>query len=118
MRCGSAILRSIYLKCDQKTTMQEKDSSLIPVRMLTQYAYCHRLAYMEWVQGEFAYNADVVDGKYKHRNVDAPSGMKRMQEDSEDQRIHARSVMLSDSNLGMIAKIGFYQLQKPLNCIT
>ena len=98
--------------------MQEKDSSLIPVRMLTQYAYCHRLAYMEWVQGEFAYNADVVDGKYKHRNVDAPSGMKKMQEDSEDQRIHARSVMLSDSNLGMIAKIGFYQLQKPLNCIT
>ena len=90
--------------------MQEKDSSLIPVRMLTQYAYCHRLAYMEWVQGEFAYNADVVDGKYKHRNVDAPSGMKKMQEDSEDQRIHARSVMLSDSNLGMIAKIDLLEM--------
>ena len=38
---------------------------LIPVRMLVQFVYCHRLAYMEWVQGEFANNFYVVDGKYQ-----------------------------------------------------
>ena len=42
-----------------------KRDLLIPVRMLTQYVYCKRLAYMEWVQGEFAYNTEVVDGKYE-----------------------------------------------------
>ena len=34
----------------------------IPVRMLTQFAYCNRLGYMEWVQGEFETSADVEEG--------------------------------------------------------
>lgn len=28
---------------------------LIPVRILNEYVYCPRLAYMMWVQGEFAH---------------------------------------------------------------
>ena len=43
------------------------NSNLIPVRMLTQFAYCKRLAYMEWVQEEFESNKEVIDGKYQHR---------------------------------------------------
>jgi hypothetical protein len=27
---------------------------LLPVRMLNEYVYCPRLAYLMWVQGEFA----------------------------------------------------------------
>ncbi len=29
---------------------------LIPARMLNEFAYCPRLAYLEWVQGEFTDN--------------------------------------------------------------
>jgi len=67
---------------------------LIPVRMLVQYAYCKRLAYMEWVQGEFAYNEYVVDGKYKHRNVDVVSTQKKSRDNDEgdEQTILSRSV--------------------------
>ncbi len=50
------------------------DPTLIPVRMLTQFAYCNRLGYMEWVQGEFETSADVEEGAFRHRRVDEPSG--------------------------------------------
>ena len=46
---------------------------LIPARMLNEFAYCPRLAYLEWVQGEFADNLDVLEGRFGHRRVDQPS---------------------------------------------
>ncbi len=42
---------------------------LLPARMLNEFAYCPRLCYLEWVQGEFAENADTVEGCYHHRAV-------------------------------------------------
>ncbi len=67
---------------------------LVPARMVNEFAYCPRLAYLEWVQGEFAVNADVADGRYVHRVVDNEEG--RMPDDlCEEDRIHARSVWLS-----------------------
>ncbi len=41
--------------------------------MLNEFAYCPRLAYLEWVQGEFADNLEVLEGRFGHRRVDAPS---------------------------------------------
>jgi len=46
---------------------------LIPARMLNEFAYCPRLAYLEWVQGEFADNLDVLEGRFGHRRVEKPS---------------------------------------------
>ncbi len=91
--------------------MSGTNSDLIPVRMLTQFAYCSRLAYMEWVQGEFEYNASVVEGKYQHRNVDTSSGNKKIESRKEDEIIHARSVTISDNKLGMIAKTDLLEIQ-------
>jgi len=34
--------------------------------MLNEYVYCPRLAYMMWVQGEFAHNTDTVEGAIRH----------------------------------------------------
>ena len=45
------------------------EAPLIPVRMVNEYVYCPRLAYLEWVQGEFAHSADTVDGAIKHKRV-------------------------------------------------
>ncbi len=47
---------------------------LVPTRMLNEYAYCPWLAYLEWVQGEFADSVDTVEGRFQHRRVDRPSG--------------------------------------------
>ena len=44
---------------------------LIPARMLSEFAYCPRLCYIEWIDGEFVDNEDTVDGRFQHRRVDA-----------------------------------------------
>ncbi|HEX8011677.1 MAG TPA: CRISPR-associated endonuclease Cas1 [Casimicrobiaceae bacterium] len=80
------------------------DAPLIPVRMVNEHVYCPRLAYLEWVQGEFAHSADTVDGALKHRRVDKQSGT--LPEAPEaDEKIHARSVALSSARLGITAKV-------------
>lgn len=45
---------------------------LLPARMLNEYTYCPRLAYLEWVQGEFADNLETMEGTFGHRRVDVP----------------------------------------------
>lgn len=83
-------------------SIADTNSDLIPVRMLTQFVYCNRLAYMEWVQQEFAYSADVVEGKQKHKSVDTPA---KKSTDLKQDTIHAKSILVSDEKLGIIAKI-------------
>ena len=50
------------------------DMPLLPARMVNEYQYCPRLAYLEWVQGEWAESADTVEGRHAHRRTDKPSG--------------------------------------------
>ncbi|APZ44300.1 CRISPR-associated endonuclease Cas4/Cas1 [Acidihalobacter ferrooxydans] len=82
------------------------DLPLMPARMVNEYQYCPRLAYLEWVQGEWADSVDTVDGRFKHRRVDRPGG-KLPPADALDEgdRIHARSITLSSNRLGLIAKM-------------
>ena len=87
------------------------DQPLIPVRMLNEHVYCPRLAYLEWVQGEWADSADTVDGRWRHRRVDKPAGdLPKPTEvpaeaGEEKPEIHARSITLSSNRLGLIAKL-------------
>ena len=82
------------------------DLPLLPVRMLNEYQYCPRLAYLEWVQGEWSESADTVDGRRVHRRVDKPSGDLPAAEELDDEtKIHARSITVSSNRLGLIAKI-------------
>ena len=58
--------------------LSENSSSLpgpLPARMLNEFAYCPRLAYLEWVQGEWAESADTVDGKFQHRRVNQEASL-------------------------------------------
>jgi len=48
------------------------DLPLLPARMVNEYEYCPRLAYLEWVQGEWSESADTVEGRFHHRRVDQP----------------------------------------------
>lgn len=82
------------------------DLPLLPARMVNEFQYCPRLAYLEWVQGEWADSADTVEGRHTHRRVDRPGGrLPDPDEIDEETRFHARSVTLSSNRLGIIAKI-------------
>lgn len=76
--------------------------------MLNEYVYCPRLAYMEWVQGEWADSADTVAGSWAHRRVDKPGRSKNSGKDKEggkQEEINTRSVSLGSAGLGLTAKI-------------
>jgi len=75
-------------------------------RMVNEYQYCPRLAYLEWVQGEWEDSRDTVEGRYVHRRVDKPGGkLPEPQAAGEQERIHARSITLSSNRLGLIARM-------------
>ena len=80
-------------------------AELVPARMLNEFAYCPRLSYLEWVQGEFEHSEDTLDGRFQHRRVDRPSGNLPDPGSEDPTVIHARSVLLSDDELGAIARI-------------
>ncbi len=82
------------------------DLPKLPARMVNEYQYCPRLAYLMWVQGEWADSVDTVDGRYRHRRVDQSSGeLPENPDAASDERIHARSVNLSSNTLGLIARL-------------
>jgi len=78
---------------------------LVPARMLNEHTYCPRLAYLEWVQGDFADNADTIDGQFQHRNVNVETGSLPDPDKPVEERLHARSVMLSAPRAGLIARM-------------
>ncbi|PIW72232.1 MAG: CRISPR-associated endonuclease Cas4/Cas1 [Hydrogenophilales bacterium CG12_big_fil_rev_8_21_14_0_65_61_21] len=82
----------------------DPEAPLIPVRMVNEYVYCPRLAYLMWVQSEWADSADTVEGRVKHKRVDAGND-KLPETPQEDERIHARSVSLASLKLGITAKL-------------
>ncbi|MCX7429122.1 MAG: CRISPR-associated endonuclease Cas1 [Planctomycetia bacterium] len=116
-------------ECGSLTEVPE----LIPARMLNEFAYCPRLAYLEWVQGEFTDNLETLEGRFGHRRVDRPtrgdvpgpaqsgasgdeaSGANGEGTDDEAsdggptagavEAIHSRSLMLSAPGEGLIAKM-------------
>jgi CRISPR-associated protein Cas1 len=86
---------------------------LVPARMLNEFAYCPRLAYLEWVQGEFEDSADTVEGRFHHRRVDEAGSKQEVEVSAEaDDELHiARSVMLSAERAGLIARIDLLEVE-------
>jgi CRISPR-associated protein Cas1 len=123
--------------CEEIVQVQDVPE-LIPARMLNEFAYCPRLAYLEWVQGEFADSLDTIEGRFGHRRVDEPSradvpepgdqstkdapGTEVSEGEAEgppsdplpkntDEQIHTRSLMISAPREGLIAKMDLVDLQ-------
>ena len=85
-----------------------RPAPLIPVRMVNEWVYCPRLAYLEWVDGEWADTGDTEDGRRTHARVDVAAG--RLPPPGEDQAedtrpFQTRSVTMSSERLGIIAKM-------------
>ncbi len=88
------------------------DSPLLPARMINEYQYCPRLAYLEWVQGEWSDSADTVEGRAKHRRADRPGGrLPPADELEEHEKLHVRSLELSSNRLGLIAKMDLVEAE-------
>jgi CRISP-associated protein Cas1 len=82
------------------------ETPLVPVRMVNEYVYCPRLAFLEWVDGEWADSGDTEEGRRAHVRVDAGGGqLPAPGEVDEKPDFAARSVMLASERLGIIAKI-------------
>jgi CRISPR-associated endonuclease Cas1/CRISPR-associated protein Cas4 len=84
------------------------DQPLLPVRIVNEYEYCPRLAYLEWVQGEWADSVDTVQGRGVHQRVDKPGGNLPAPDavpDDAEEKLHARSITLESVKLGLIGKL-------------
>ena len=80
---------------------------LVPARMVNEFVYCPRLAYLMWAQAEWAETGDTVDGKRVHARVDranAPLPAPEALEDESEKAV-SRALTLSSERLGVIAKI-------------
>jgi CRISPR-associated endonuclease Cas1/CRISPR-associated protein Cas4 len=75
---------------------------LVPARMVNEFVYCPRLAFIEWVEGDFRDNIFTVEGRHAHRRVDreGPASV-----EAQAERVHARSVYLSGPVSGIVARI-------------
>ena len=83
------------------------DEPFVPARMINEFTYCPRLAYLMWAQSEWTETADTVDGRRVHTRADRPNAPLPTQEilEEKDDKIVSRSLTLSSVSLGVIAKI-------------
>jgi CRISPR-associated protein Cas1 len=88
---------------------------LLPVRMLSEFAYCPRLFYLMHVDGRWDDNEYTIEGRAAHRRVDrldqvlpdpsAPEGAAGGEEPGDERPVISRSVTLASERLGLIAKL-------------
>ncbi|GAB4529133.1 MAG: CRISPR-associated endonuclease Cas1 [Amphiplicatus sp.] len=84
------------------------EERLVPARMVNEWVYCPRLAYLEWAEGEWAETGDTAEGARAHARVDEGGGRLAAPEEAADEdgpARRARSVLLSSERLGLIARI-------------
>ena len=86
------------------------DTPLIPARMVNEFVYCPRLAYLMWTQSEWVESGDTVEGKRVHARVDRPSAplpapAALEADEAAADKIVSRSLTLSSATLGVIAKL-------------
>ena len=89
------------------------DDPLVPARMVNEFVYCPRLAYLMWGQAEWAETGDTVDGRRVHTRVDRANKPLPDPEvlEADDTRIVSRSLTLSSERLGVIAKIDIAEVE-------
>lgn len=87
------------------------DTPFIPARMVNEFVYCPRLAYLMWTQSEWTETGDTVEGRGVHKRVDKPNmplpapQALETGEALESEKVVSRSLTLSSTTLGVIAKL-------------
>ena len=82
------------------------ETPLVPARMVNEFVYCPRLAWLEWAAGEWADTADTVRGRQVHAKVDTAGPALPAPDDlPEEAAFKTRALTLSSERLGLIAKL-------------
>lgn len=84
----------------------------LPARMVNEYVYCPRLFFYEWVDGVFVESVDTVEGSAQHKRVDRPGKGLPKAEELDEERIHTRSITLSDEDLKVTAKLDLIEAER------
>ena len=88
------------------------ETPLVPARMVNEWVYCPRLAYLEWVEGEWADSGDTAQGKRVHTRVDKGGKQMPSPEELGDETYKIRSITLSSERLGVIAKMDVVEISE------
>lgn len=88
---------------DDRARQQPDGAELMPARMVSEFVYCPRLFYLQWVDGRFEDSDDIALGRQVHRVVDEETGAAPLPDDGE--LLAARSLMLSSAALGVVARL-------------
>ena len=86
---------------------------LVPARMVNEWVYCPRLAYLEWVQGEWAGNADTAAGDAAHKPTKrgrAPA-LPEPEPVEEGAALKTRRLLLASEALGVTAEIDILEVE-------
>ncbi len=83
------------------------DDVLVPARMVNEWVYCPRLAFLEWGHGEWAGNSDTAAGQRAHRTSnDGPAPPLPSPDTLGDhQTLRTRRLHLASERLGLVAAI-------------
>ncbi len=90
-----------------------EDQPYLPVRMVNEWVYCPRLAWLMHVDGEWADTEDTERGRQVHTRADTPSGKlpdaealaETAESGGDDITTRVRALTLASERLGIIAKI-------------
>lgn len=77
----------------------------LPARMVSEFVYCPRLFFYEWVEGLFLHNSDTVEGALRHQKLERKADTLPSPEEVVGERIHSRSVRLASDRHGLVATI-------------
>lgn len=103
---GLRDIRSTQLSFELPAPPATGETPLVPVRMINEWVYCPRLAFLEWVDGEWADSGDTEEGRRAHARVDAGGGKLPAPADTDEKPdFAARSITLASERLGIIAKM-------------
>ena len=95
-----------------RVSRPSESAPLIPARILNEFVYCPRLAYLEWVQKEWADSSDTVEGRHLHRRVDEQGGVLPKPDEQFEELKQARAVEISSAKLDLVAKIDIVESEK------
>lgn len=88
---------------------------LVPARMVNEYVYCPRLAWLEWVDGQWADSGDTEEGRRAHVRTDKPGPPLPEPEAAppiDEAPFKTRAVTLSSDRLGLIAKLDIVEVSE------
>ena len=93
------------------------DEPLVPARLINEWVYCPRLAYLEWVEGEWAASADTEQGERVHARTDRKAAKTPALPEPEaltGESLETRRLTLSSERLGLIAQIDVLEAEDGL----